>query len=157
MALADRIAVMDRGRVLQFATPSQLYREPADAIVAKFIGEGMVVPVQIAGVHADATCDADVFGYRLRIRCDATRTPAAAYACLRASALRIVAPGAPGLRARVIGMTYQGGYFRVDACAEADREVALHLTVAEPSTIMPGAVIDLGIDDGWIIPNAVPV
>ena len=34
MALADRIAVMDNGRLLQVATPSQLYREPADATVA---------------------------------------------------------------------------------------------------------------------------
>src|SRR6185312_4490649 len=59
MALADRIAVMDRGRVLQFATPSQLYREPADTTVAKFIGEGMVVPVQVAAVHGDGTCDVD--------------------------------------------------------------------------------------------------
>jgi iron(III) transport system ATP-binding protein len=158
MALADRIAVMDRGRVLQFATPSQLYREPADATVAKFIGEGMVVPVRIVAVHADATCDAELFGYRLRMRCAAARTSAgAAYACLRAPAVQIVAPGATGLRARVTGMTYQGGHFRVDACVEADSEVALHLTVAEPCTLMPGAVVDLAIDDGWVIPDAAAV
>ena len=59
MALADRIAVMDKGRVLQFATPSQLYREPADATVAKFIGEGMVVPVQVVAVQGDGTCDVE--------------------------------------------------------------------------------------------------
>ena len=40
MALADRIAVMDKGRVLQFATPSQLYREPADATVARIHRRG---------------------------------------------------------------------------------------------------------------------
>ena len=40
MALSDRIAVMDKGRVLQVATPAQLYREPADEMVASFIGEG---------------------------------------------------------------------------------------------------------------------
>ena len=58
-----------QGRVLQFATPSQLYREPADATVAKFIGEGMVVPVQVVAVHGDGTCDVDVFGHRMRMRC----------------------------------------------------------------------------------------
>src|SRR6202011_3284660 len=50
MALADRIAVMNEGRVLQVATPSQLYREPADEIVAAFVGEGMVVPVDVRSV-----------------------------------------------------------------------------------------------------------
>ncbi len=52
MALADRIAVMDKGRLLQVATPSQLYREPADETVAGFIGEGMVLPVDVRSVDA---------------------------------------------------------------------------------------------------------
>ena len=100
------------GRVLQFATPSQLYREPADTTVAKFIGEGMIVPVTVVAVRADATCDVDVFGYRLGMRCPAAQATAPAFACLRASAISIVGPGAPGLRARVTGTTYQGGHFQ---------------------------------------------
>jgi iron(III) transport system ATP-binding protein len=84
MALADRIAVMDKGRVLQFATPSQLYREPADPTVAKFIGDGIVLPVQVTTVHGDGTCDVEVFGYRLRLRCAAAQSPGAATACVRA-------------------------------------------------------------------------
>jgi iron(III) transport system ATP-binding protein len=154
MALADRIAVMDKGRVLQFATPSQLYREAADATVAKFIGEGMIVPVTVVAVHAEATCDVDVFGYRLRMRCPAAQTAATAFACVRASALSIVSPGAPGLRARVTATTYQGGHFRVDACVEADPDVPLNLCVPEPCAVVPGAVIDLAIDDGWVLPAA---
>ena len=63
MALADRIAVMDSGRLLQVATPSQLYREPADATVAAFIGEGIVVPAEVVDVDdgtdaAAPTCSA---------------------------------------------------------------------------------------------------
>jgi iron(III) transport system ATP-binding protein len=154
MALADRIAVMDKGRVLQFATPSQLYREPADTTVARFISEGMVVPVRVVAVHADSTCDVDAFGYRLRMRCAATQPAAAAFACVRASALAIVAPGMPGLRARVTGMIYQGGHFRLDACVDAAPEVPLHLTVPEPCAVAQGALIDLAFDDGWVIPGA---
>ena len=153
MALADRIAVMDRGRVLQFATPSQLYREPADTTVAKFIGEGMIMPVRTGAVRPDATCDVDVFGYRLQMRCSAAQTSATGFACLRASALSTVPPGAPGLGARVTGSTYQGGHFRLDACVEADPEVQLHLYVPEPCVVAPGARIDLAIADGWVIPG----
>jgi len=154
MALADRIAVMDKGRVLQFATPSQLYREPADATVAKFIGEGMVVPAQVVAVHGDGACDAEIFGHRVRLRCDPAQAAAAASACLRASALSIVPAESPGLQAHVTGMTYQGGHFRVDASVAAQPDVALHLTVAEPSTLVPGADVDLAIADGWVIPGS---
>ncbi len=38
LAMADRIAVMDRGRVRQLDSPAELYRRPADAFVADFIG-----------------------------------------------------------------------------------------------------------------------
>ncbi|MET0681736.1 MAG: ABC transporter ATP-binding protein [Casimicrobiaceae bacterium] len=153
MALADRIAVMDKGRVLQFASPSQLYREPADATVAKFIGEGMVVPVQVVAVQGRGTCDVDVFGQRMRMRCTTAQRLAAASACLRASALRIVAPGTPGVRARVTSMIYQGGHFRVDASVEEGSDVTLHLTVPEPCNVACGAAVDLALDDGWVIPG----
>ena len=156
MALADRIAVMDKGRVLQFATPSQLYREPADATVAKFIGEGMVVPVQVVAVAwrrrpATPTSSAIACG----MRCAPAQRLASASACVRASALLDRARrGTPGLRARVTGMIYQGGHFRVDANVEAAADVPLHLDVPEPCAVAPGAVIDLAIDDGWVIPGA---
>jgi spermidine/putrescine transport system ATP-binding protein/putrescine transport system ATP-binding protein len=38
MTMADRIAVMRNGRVLQIAPPQELYRRPADRFVASFIG-----------------------------------------------------------------------------------------------------------------------
>ncbi|SDD90931.1 putative spermidine/putrescine transport system ATP-binding protein [Cupriavidus sp. YR651] len=38
MALGDRIIVMDRGRIAQSGTPQEIYRAPANAFVADFIG-----------------------------------------------------------------------------------------------------------------------
>ncbi|MEM7178409.1 MAG: ABC transporter ATP-binding protein [Pseudomonadota bacterium] len=38
MAVADRIAVLDRGRMIQMASPAELYQNPVDAFVADFIG-----------------------------------------------------------------------------------------------------------------------
>ena len=38
MALGDRIAVLDRGRVRQVGTPHEIYEHPADTFVATFIG-----------------------------------------------------------------------------------------------------------------------
>jgi len=38
MALATRIAVMDLGRVVQYAPPLEIYRRPATVFVASFVG-----------------------------------------------------------------------------------------------------------------------
>src|SRR5207249_8918808 len=38
MTLADRIAVLDRGRLLQLGTPDELYNRPVSLFVAQFIG-----------------------------------------------------------------------------------------------------------------------
>jgi multiple sugar transport system ATP-binding protein len=38
MTLADRIAVLDRGRLLQLGTPDDLYQRPTSLFVAQFIG-----------------------------------------------------------------------------------------------------------------------
>lgn len=38
MALATRIAVMEKGRIVQFAPPLEIYRRPANSFVANFVG-----------------------------------------------------------------------------------------------------------------------
>jgi ABC-type Fe3+/spermidine/putrescine transport system ATPase subunit len=37
-ALADRVVILNAGRVAQIGTPQQVYRHPADAFVARFLG-----------------------------------------------------------------------------------------------------------------------
>jgi iron(III) transport system ATP-binding protein len=39
LALADRIAVMDHGRILQIATPDEVFHNPSEPLVADFFGE----------------------------------------------------------------------------------------------------------------------
>ena len=41
LSLSDRIAVMNRGVILQEGTPQEIYRLPANSFVANFIGSGM--------------------------------------------------------------------------------------------------------------------
>jgi multiple sugar transport system ATP-binding protein len=49
MALATRIAVMDRGRIVQFAPPIEIYRRPATTFVANFVGNP---PMNLVAVEA---------------------------------------------------------------------------------------------------------
>ena len=65
MALATRIAVMDRGRVIQVGTPSEIYEFPNCRFVADFVGttnlfQGAVTAVEagLVRVHCpDTGCD----------------------------------------------------------------------------------------------------
>jgi iron(III) transport system ATP-binding protein len=50
LAVADRIAVMQGGRVLQVGTPEAIYRRPASRAVASFIGETNLLRAKVLGV-----------------------------------------------------------------------------------------------------------
>lgn len=59
MALASHIAVMDRGELMQWGTPQELYQQPHSAWVAGFIGKGSVLNL------ASATQDRHLDGIQL--------------------------------------------------------------------------------------------
>ncbi|OJY32782.1 MAG: hypothetical protein BGP06_03585 [Rhizobiales bacterium 65-9] len=49
MAIADRVAVMDAGRLAQIDTPERLYARPATRFVANFIGRANLIDAKAAG------------------------------------------------------------------------------------------------------------
>ena len=61
MTMADRIVVMNAGRIEQIGTPEDVYERPISAFVARFIGGGNVIgatylsgrTVQVAGHHLE--------------------------------------------------------------------------------------------------------
>ena len=42
-AIADKIGVMHKGKLAQWATPDELYHEPNSPFIAEFIGEGAMI------------------------------------------------------------------------------------------------------------------
>jgi iron(III) transport system ATP-binding protein len=59
LAIADRIAVMQKGQILQIGAPAEIYRRPRSRAVATFIGEtnlfeGRVVGVEAGGIRLDS-------------------------------------------------------------------------------------------------------
>lgn len=49
LGMADRLAVMDLGRIVQFGTPSDVYNQPADAVVAQLLGATNLLQGQVEG------------------------------------------------------------------------------------------------------------
>jgi mannopine transport system ATP-binding protein len=63
-AIADRVALLSRGRLLQLGTPEQLYDAPASRVVAEFVGKATLLPAVADGEYANVT----VGGVTRRVR-----------------------------------------------------------------------------------------
>ena len=48
LSMADEVAVLRAGRLVQVAAPERLYRHPADLALARFVGEAVVLPGEAA-------------------------------------------------------------------------------------------------------------
>ena len=55
LTMSDRIAVFNRGRILQLGTPAELYETPQDLFVAEFLGENNRLPGVVQQL-ADGSC-----------------------------------------------------------------------------------------------------
>ncbi|MCA0400212.1 MAG: ABC transporter ATP-binding protein [Proteobacteria bacterium] len=53
MVMADRIAVMERGRIAQVAPPEEIYEKPASRYVAEFVGDINIFEGAIAAIAGD--------------------------------------------------------------------------------------------------------
>ena len=51
LALSDRIAIMNKGRLAQLGTPEEIYERPRSKFVADFIGLANFLPAQVQAVH----------------------------------------------------------------------------------------------------------
>src|SRR5690606_26159342 len=104
LAVSDRIAVMDAGRIEQIGTPEQLYLTPATAGVAAFVGVSSIVP---------GTADGDavtVWGQRLPLQTPGATGEVDVF--LRPENVVLVAAGAPGIDAVVQESTFLGSFRR---------------------------------------------
>ena len=49
MTMADRIAVMDHGRIVQVATPGEIYEQPKTRFIAEFVGDVNIIEGHVQG------------------------------------------------------------------------------------------------------------
>jgi spermidine/putrescine transport system ATP-binding protein len=80
LTMSDRIAVMNRGRVEQVATPEEVYDRPATTFVAGFIGVSNLMPATVTGsqevkLDEGTTIAAATDGFSSGDRCHAVVRP----------------------------------------------------------------------------------
>jgi iron(III) transport system ATP-binding protein len=152
MALAQTVAVMDRGRLVQAADPKRLYREPGTPMVAGFIGKGTVVDAEVLEPSGDGRCAARVFGATATLRCAPGQPAGPARACLRPEELAL---DASGVAAAVRRVTYKGGSSEIEVTPQADPRAVLVLNVVGDAP-RQGSEVRVRVVDGWVIPRAAP-
>ena len=52
-AMADRVVIMNEGRIAQIGAPREVYRNPADRFVAEFVGTNNILTGRIDGLGAE--------------------------------------------------------------------------------------------------------
>ena len=155
MALADRIAVMDRGRLAQLAAPRELYQEPANEMVASFISQGILLPAQVLTAATSGHCRVRVLGQEVVVRCRPGEKPRDnAKICCRAADLEAVESGESGFDGLVKRVVYQGGSARIELSPVASPELDLHFEQPDPILLRAGTNARMRIKSGWLIPTS---
>ena len=67
MTMADRIAIMDKGKVMQVATPAEVYEAPASRFVADFVGNVNILEGTVAERSGDAVTITGASGATIRV------------------------------------------------------------------------------------------
>jgi iron(III) transport system ATP-binding protein len=111
LSIADRIVVMNQGRIEQVGTPDTVYRQPESLFVAGFVGHMNSLPATVADAGT-------VSAGRARIAADAARrfpSGAAVQLCIRPEDVEPDHPTLAGTRlaTTVRGIEYLGSIARV--------------------------------------------
>ena len=147
MALADKIAVMNAGRLVQFDRPERLYNQPRSRFVAEFVGEGRVVPLQDPQAarkdqKGGESWEASLLGVRVRLKTDPNCGPPR-LACLRPENIQLDESG--DLRALVRRSVYLGGRYRIELHSPDGTELITHSPDHQP----PGRSLGLTFKSPW--------
>ncbi len=140
LAIADRVAVMRAGRIVQADSPRALYAAPADAWVARFVGGA----APLGGRLADGWLALP--GGRLPA--PGPHPPGAAF-LVRPGGLALADPGEATLAGTVARATFLGDRLRVEIDGAADGPLVVD--AAPDAAAAPGARVGLALRPGGLI------
>jgi multiple sugar transport system ATP-binding protein len=150
MSLADRIVVMEGGRIRQVGTPAEVYDRPADLFVAKFVGSpGMnLIPgtVQKGDGDGEGAGPPTFVSHSARIALDApSARPGQATLGIRSEHVHEQADGP--ILGRVVNEEYLGNGHNIHLQTEAGR---LIMRAAPGSRRARGSEVRLRLDPAQI-------
>jgi iron(III) transport system ATP-binding protein len=144
MAISDRIAVMEGGRIAQLDTAEALYRRPSSAFVAGFIGRANLLHAIVRSV-ADGKATLDVGGEILTMPAEGVPAPGSAVnVVIRPESIRIEKSG-QGSTTVVQTRTYLGDKIEYEVTFGGQTLTIVRFNPTEDEMVMPGTVVSLDI------------
>jgi iron(III) transport system ATP-binding protein len=125
-SIADQVAIMNRGRLIQLGGPRDLYRQPADHFVAEFVGLSNIVPVEVVESNPGGAT-VRVFGQTLHSRRPPQNSSNQVSVVLRPEALRIQKANKHGVPGRVLALAFTGPIARYTVAVEDGTELIVDL------------------------------
>jgi spermidine/putrescine ABC transporter ATP-binding subunit len=136
LVMADRAAIMDHGRVLQLASPAELYERPATRFVATFIGESNLVPGRVSLGDGGARLDAGGRAFDLDARtveARGLRDGDRAALAIRPERVAVVSADAPaGEAAEIVEVVYLGSNRRYVARLVDGPDLVVRVQAGQP-------------------------
>jgi spermidine/putrescine transport system ATP-binding protein len=111
LTMADRLAVMNGGRIEQVGSPREVYEEPASAYVADFLGVSNLLDAQATGTDSDGRCRVKVGDHELFASYGHTSARGSVKVVVRPERVRVEAPRETGenrLPGRIERVVYAG-------------------------------------------------
>ena len=151
LALSDRIAVLADGQIVQLATPNQLCREPANALIAAFVGGGNVIDAQVVRALDAQRVLLSVRGYEFGARCRALPQGSQVQVCISPAALSPTTQ-AQALEVRCRFLFFQGSSHLVET--DLARCNGSHFSCILPlgHPVARDELLRLQVHDAWVIP-----
>jgi ABC-type Fe3+/spermidine/putrescine transport system ATPase subunit len=144
MAISDRIAVMEAGRITQLDTAEMLYRHPASAFVAGFIGRANLLRATVESVSKDGAI-LDVGGQKLSARAEGVPAPGNPVGIVvRPEAVAIVTSNT-GLTGVVQARTYLGDKIEYEVAFGGQTLHIVRFNPAEDEDFLPGTNVSISI------------
>jgi putative spermidine/putrescine transport system ATP-binding protein len=154
LAISDRVGVMSNGRLEQLGPPTEVYRHPASAFVARFVGSMNQLPAVVFGPDS-----VEVGGH-------VVNTPAVGQHSVGESVLFLVRPEdmslgngqSEGMPGTVTSRTFQGAATIVGVRLDVtDALVAVHVSGSAAANLSPGDRVNVVIDGArGVCESAVP-
>lgn len=145
LAVADRVGVMNQGRLEQLATPADLYATPATPFVAEFVGLNNKVPVQVSGGRAQllGTAVPTLPG---------SITSGPGLAMVRPEAVTVTAGPAGGAGTpKVSSIAFLGPISRVYVAMPDGSVINAQISGAAARALTPGDPVTVGIEPGGVL------
>jgi spermidine/putrescine transport system ATP-binding protein len=145
LAMSDRIAVMNRGRVEQVGAPEEIYAAPKTPFVATFVGEQNILPGDVRSIGPDGAIVDTVRGPLAGIAGPGLKVGSKALLLIRPERLRLAHPGSAGpLSGALIRRDFEGA--SVTLVVDMQGLILTAQMPFAPNLPEPGAQIGLDAD-----------